>query len=121
MNLTMWEELKAQVPQDIVDIMERIERENDVSVDPKFVNMLTEIFDVDGVVEMDVIFEGEEPCKCVVYYDPDSDNMKDMHWNSLSLLRIKAADILFDTEYYVDFVFRRKKKQSWKRGLRSVW
>lgn len=117
MNLDMWEDLKVRVSQKVLDIMEDIEASYNVSVDPDFVMQMIDMFDVDGVVEMDMIFPENGLVMCNVFYDPDHDEMKDLHWKRL--LSLKSREIMEDMEEPVDFTFRRKKRKPFVRRLRS--
>jgi hypothetical protein len=113
MNISMWEDLKEKVSPDVHRIMERIEKENNVSYPPKEMEIILKMFDVDGVMEIEVIFPEDGCTVCNVFYDPDSDEMRDAHWRKL--LIDKSGDILYDMQDYVEFFYRRKKKKPFGR------
>ena len=108
MNLSMWEDLKAIVPPEIVAAMERIEKANNVMFPPEEMDLIATMLDIDGVVEIEVIFPENECTVCNVFYDPDSDELRDSHWRKI--LSGRSAEILYDIEDYVEFYYRRKKK-----------
>ena len=114
----MWEELKEIVTPEVLEIMDRIEKDNNVMLSPKIMDGVIQMFNIDGVVEIEVITPEDGTMVCNVFYDPDTDEMRDMHWRRL--LMDKSKDILYDSEYHIEFYYRRKKKQSFNRRFRDV-
>lgn len=111
--IDMWDNIWDRALPEMRVVMKNIEKKKGIGLSPGIVSVLTEMFDVNGVVEMDVIVLENGYMICNVYYDPDTDEMRDSHWRKI--LSRKARETVYNIDHVIDFTFRRKKKNPFGR------